>query len=198
MIRTNHYEAAFAAMLRARGVPTIPVNEDRRVPLGEGTVKNLDFLLAPAGGRPLLLIDVKGRRLGTGRGRLERWVTRDDLAGLLAWQRHVSGGNQAVAAFAFVYLLPSEGAENRFAETFVHRRRRYGCWFVPAKGYEQHVTRRSAKWQTVEVPAAAFAALARPPAALLGPAPTMVADDAAPPAVSGERAVRGAVAGRAG
>jgi hypothetical protein len=53
--RHNHYEAAFEAYLRARRVPYVAVDEQRRSRLGDGTLKNVDFLVSPADGATLLV-----------------------------------------------------------------------------------------------------------------------------------------------
>ncbi len=60
MDRSNPYEAAFEAYLKAQGLCYIAVDETRRAWLGDTPVKNLDFIvLGQTGAR--LLIDVKGR-----------------------------------------------------------------------------------------------------------------------------------------
>jgi len=42
-IRSNHYEAAFEAYIRALRVPCVAIDEARRAIFGEDGVKNPDF-----------------------------------------------------------------------------------------------------------------------------------------------------------
>jgi hypothetical protein len=63
--RDNHYEAAFEAYLRSRGVPYVAVDEARRTLLGGTSIKSLDFIVSPVGAQSLL-VDVKGRRFPSG------------------------------------------------------------------------------------------------------------------------------------
>ena len=45
--RDNHYEAAFEAYLRARGVPYVAVDEARRSVLADSSsIKSLDFIVS--------------------------------------------------------------------------------------------------------------------------------------------------------
>ncbi|MEN6495460.1 MAG: HYExAFE family protein, partial [Thermoguttaceae bacterium] len=60
--RDNHYEAAFEAYLRSRGLPYVAVDEAKRSVLGDGeSIKNLDFIVSTPG-TATWLVDVKGRR----------------------------------------------------------------------------------------------------------------------------------------
>jgi len=73
MKRDNHYERAFEAFLRRRGIAYVAVDESRRSQLGDGaTLKNLDFLLATAQG-VTWLADVKGRRFPSGDQTCQYW-----------------------------------------------------------------------------------------------------------------------------
>src|SRR5207248_4399658 len=73
MDRSNHYEAAFEAWLQEQRLCYVAVDETRRCVLGDGPVKNLDFVVyGPAGAR--LVVDVKGRRFPGGRGGRKRRV----------------------------------------------------------------------------------------------------------------------------
>ena len=65
MIRSNHYEAAFEAYLRSRGVGFVAVDEARRSLLGATDVKSLDFIIVgPESSK--LVVDVKGRKFPGG------------------------------------------------------------------------------------------------------------------------------------
>src|SRR5690606_21281934 len=81
--RSNHYEAAFEAYVRAQRVPCVAIDEARRALADDGGLKSPDFLLYPREG-PNLVVEVKGKRgkNASGRRRWENWVTTDDLDGL--------------------------------------------------------------------------------------------------------------------
>ncbi len=70
--RDNHYEAAFEAYLRSRGVPYVAVDEAKRSVLSDGgSIKSLDFIVsAPAA---TWLVDVKGRRFPAGEEQKQYW-----------------------------------------------------------------------------------------------------------------------------
>ena len=64
--RDNHYEAAFEAYLRSRGVPYVAVDEARRSLLADfSSIKSLDYIVS-APGETTWLVDVKGRRFPGG------------------------------------------------------------------------------------------------------------------------------------
>ena len=79
--RTVHYEAAFEAFLRDRGIPCVAVDEAKRALFASSKLKSFDFVVYSKGG-PNLLVDVKGRQLRnrTGRRGYETWTTEQDVA----------------------------------------------------------------------------------------------------------------------
>ena len=103
--RRHHYERAFENYLRSRRIPYIAVDEAKKTLLpdrapfrvgsesGDGglTLKSFDFVIY--GERTNFLVDVKGRRVPrnltspTARGRLESWVTQDDVDSMRQWER---------------------------------------------------------------------------------------------------------------
>src|SRR5262245_15346367 len=90
--RDNHYEAAFEAYLRGRGVPYVAVDEARRALLGGESIKSLDFIVSATTSNlaeARWLVDVKGRLFPSGvqRQYWKNWSTRDDLRGLAQWER---------------------------------------------------------------------------------------------------------------
>src|SRR3712207_6638542 len=105
MDRSNPYEAAFEAYLRAHGLCHVAADETRRARLGETPVKNLDFIvLGLTGAR--LLVDVKGRVFPGGpddkpRYVWESWSTQEDIDGLTSWGRLFGPGY--LPLFVFVY-----------------------------------------------------------------------------------------------
>src|ERR1700759_1643285 len=66
--RTVHYEAAFEAFLRERGIPCVAVDEAKKALFANAKLKSFDFVVYSKSG-PNLLIDVKGRQARKGTGR---------------------------------------------------------------------------------------------------------------------------------
>lgn len=151
--RNNHYEAAFEAYLRSRGVPYVAVDEARRALFAEVRLKSLDFIVYSDRGRNLL-VDVKGRRFPSGAGRSrhlwESWATREDTESLARWQEVFGADFQAVLAFA--YNIVEERYRDRFADRFEYRGRQYGFVAIPLEQYRAHMKVRSPGWGTVSVP----------------------------------------------
>ena len=161
--RHIHYEAAFEDYLRSRGLPYIAVDEQRKAIFAGARIKSFDFLIYPPSG-PAWLADVKGRKFpyrgSAGKRYWENWVTTDDLEGLAEWQQAFGDGFRATLVFA--YWLT--GAGNRLPTVHVHTYRdQYYCFFaISLDDYAEHCRARSAKWQTVAMPAKLFRELARP------------------------------------
>lgn len=165
MDRSNPYEAAFEAYLKAHDLCYVGVNETRRSLLGGAPVKNLDFVvLGPSGAR--LLVDVKGRQFPSGpaakpRYVWESWSTQEDVDGLTNWLRLFGDGY--LALFAFVYKLRADVAVP--ADTPDLFRWRDQDWLLRAvtlEEYRRHLRVRSPKWGTVHVGHKVFRDLVRP------------------------------------
>jgi hypothetical protein len=170
--RDNHYEAAFEAYLRERRVAYVAVDEQRRSRLGEGSLKNVDFLVSPADGATLL-VDVKGRRFPSGQRTPQywrNWTTWDDLRSLARWQDRLGDGS--VALFGFMFHVVAERSPLPPERLFVHRERAYAILAVRVADYIRFARPLSAKWQTASIPAAVFRQAAVPFDDLLGVAPT--------------------------
>ena len=166
-IRSNHYDAAFEEYLRARRVPYVAVDEQRRSLLADASLKSFDFIVtasdSPAGTRPNLLVDVKGRRFpGAGGSRWESWATAEDVDALLHWERVFGDGFRSALVFAYD-LGPGAG---EFGDAFEHRGRRYAFFAVLAGDYRERMRPRSASWDTVHLPRRAFAEVRSPVAEL--------------------------------
>ena len=113
MQRRHHYEQAFEAYLRANRIPYVAVDEARKALLPESAklrvseggdpatdraLKSFDLVVyAPSsvvgdpGEASNLLVDIKGRKVAQRKGqaplspgRLESWVTEDDIASQIA------------------------------------------------------------------------------------------------------------------
>ena len=102
MNRDNHYEAAFEAYLRGRGVPYVAVDEAKRALLGGESIKSLDFIVSTAA-EARWLVDVKGRLFPSGvhRQYWKNWSTRDDLRGLAQWERLFGQSFRGLLVFAY-------------------------------------------------------------------------------------------------
>ena len=187
--RRHHYERAFEEYLRSRRIPYVSVDEARKALLpeassmrgrvgGGGTgevagkpaaLKSFDFVVYGEGMN--LLLDVKGRRvaprrtksptpMATPRSRLESWVTEDDIASLTEWERLF--GESFHAAFLFVYWCDEQPPDALFQEIFEYRERWYALRAVTVREYVRVMKPRSARWRTVDVPAAQFERVSQP------------------------------------
>lgn len=181
MQRRHHYEAAFEQYLRARRVPYVAVDEARKALLPQSSraddaaaLKSFDFVLYGAGVN--LLVEIKGRRVsGPGAGRLESWVTRDDVASLSSWERLFGEG--FAAAFVFIYWCDAQPASALFEEFFEFRGRWYAVRAVRLSDYAAAMRRRSPRWNTVHLGAADFDRLSTAlcPRDALHPSPVSIA-----------------------
>ncbi|MFZ5833115.1 MAG: HYExAFE family protein [Planctomycetota bacterium] len=164
--RDNHYEAAFEAYLRCRGVPYVAVDEARRTLMADGrSIKSLDFIVsAPVA--VSWLVDVKGRRFPSGsedRGNPQywkNWSTRDDLWSLARWEQLFGDAFRGLLVFAYDVL----GARAPVAadRLFQFRDNLYGFVGVPLADYASHARPISTAWDTVAMGARDFRRLARP------------------------------------
>ena len=156
--RTIHYEAAFEGFLRHRGVPYVAVDEAKKALFANAKLKSFDFVVYSKNG-PNLLVDVKGRSLRNraARSGFETWATERDVADLLQWEQVFGDGFRAVLTFVY-WIEPPLTPE---AGMFEFRDRWY-LMGIDLSEYRDHMRRRSAKWETVAIPAADFRSLARP------------------------------------
>ena len=157
--RTVHYEAAFEALLRERGIPCVAVDEAKRAVFANAKLKSFDFVVYSTKGVNLL-VDVKGRQLrgDTWARAMQTWTTKRDVDDLAQWEQVFGEGFRAV--FMFVYWIdPPLIAE---AGMFEHESRWYVMHGVALQEYRQYMRQRSARWETVALPIADFRSLARP------------------------------------
>lgn len=158
--RRFHYEQAFEHYLRANGIAYVAVDEAKRALHGKAglagakKLKSFDFVVYSKSGANLL-IDVKGRKHSGKTGRsLQNWVTRDDVSCMETW----SGifGDDFEPAFAFLFWCETQPPDALFLEVFEFNERWYAVLAVRLVDYVQHMRDRSAKWDTVSLPATAF------------------------------------------
>lgn len=157
--RKVHYEAAFEAYLRHRGIPYVAVDEAKRALFATEKLKSFDFVVYSKNG-PNLLVDVKGRscRDRAKRSGFESWSTEQDVTDLTQWTQVFGDGFRGVLIFAYwvdTPLLPDPSI-------FEFRDRSYLLMGIDLNEYRNHMRRRSPKWATVALPAEAFRQLARP------------------------------------
>ena len=124
-------------------------------------LKSFDFVVYSENG-PNLLIDVKGRKHGGGgtSRAFQNWVTRDDVESLTKWSKIFGDGFEP--AFAFLFWCDAQPPDALFHEVFEYGERWYAVLAVKLSDYRQHMRDRSAKWDTVSIPARAFTDLSGP------------------------------------
>jgi hypothetical protein len=139
---------------------------------------------APSLGAENLLVEVKGRKIGLrrprptkdidamiftdeapstggdGAGRLESWVTQEDVESLRTWERLFGTG--FAATFVFLYWCEQQPPDALFQEIFEHRGRWYAVRAVTLADYAREMKVRSPRWGTVHVPPTVFERISRP------------------------------------
>jgi len=165
----------------------LPPGAALRVKPGEGEargLKSFDFVVYGEGTN--LLIEVKGRKIARARtrpagrdadaegsntrpsrelstsvrGRLESWVTEDDVDSLITWERLFGSGFDA--AFVFVYWCEEQPPDGLFQEVVTSRGRWYALRSIRVNEYRQVMKPRSSRWGTVDLPREAFEKLSHP------------------------------------
>jgi len=161
--RDNHYEAAFEAYLRGRGVPYVAVDETKRSLLANGeSIKSLDFIVSSACGVKWL-VDVKGRRFPSGDEQKQywkNWSTQDDLESLASWERLFGADFRGL--FVFAYDIRGDRAPLPEEQLFEYRDALYGFVGVELRHYAAYARRISPRWGTLAMSATDFCRLARP------------------------------------
>jgi hypothetical protein len=159
MDRKEHYETAFEAFLRDRGIPYVAVDEAKRALFADAKLKSFDFVAYSRNGTNRL-IDVKGRKCHTNsRNRsLQNWATMEDVDDLIQWEQVF--GKEFKGLLVFLYwidppLAPEHGM-------FEHKDRWYWALAIDVGEYRAHMRQRSEKWKTVALATADFRQLARP------------------------------------
>jgi hypothetical protein len=140
------------------------------------SLKSFDFVIYGQGSN--LLVEVKGRQVkhrerpresapglfttprALKAGRLESWVTLDDVASLQRWEGLF--GPEFQAAFVFVYWCESQPPDALYQEVFEHRGRWYALRAVRVRDYSRHMKVRSPKWRTVSIPTGLFEQVSSP------------------------------------
>src|SRR5919206_1842781 len=99
--RSVHYEAAFEAFLRHKGIPCVVVDEAKKALFSTAKLKSFDFVVYSKNG-PNLLVDVKGRQMRDSSKRsFESWTTERDVTDLMEWERVFGEGFKAVLTFIY-------------------------------------------------------------------------------------------------
>lgn len=175
MNRDNHYEAAFEAYLRSRGVGFVAVDEARRTLLGDMDVKSLDFIVVgPNDAR--LVVDVKGRKFPGGKPEKpnktwQNWSTREDIDGLVRWSGVLGPGFRGILAFVY-RIIPPFVLSADTPDLFAFRSDHYLMRAIEVWDYREHMHPRSERWGTVSLPAADFRRLVKPFSEFLKPRET--------------------------
>jgi len=163
--RTVHYEAAFEAYLREKGIPYVAVDEAKKALFSNAKLKSFDFVVYSKSG-PNLLVDVKGRQMRNGKSSrsYENWTEQRDVDDLLQWQQVFGEGFTAM--FMFMYWI--EPPLTPEPAMFQHKDKWYLLMGIDLHEYRDHMRQRSPKWETVCLPAESFRAIAKPVDAWLG------------------------------
>ncbi|MCE9562529.1 MAG: HYExAFE family protein [Planctomycetes bacterium] len=172
MNRDNHYEAAFDAFLRARGVAVVAVDEARRSYIDETSIKSPDFLVVGEHDARLV-VDVKGRKFPGGTSEHPRmvwqnWSTREDIDGLDFWTNRFGPSFRGVLAFVY-QILPCVELPEATPDLFEFRDRVYLMRGVCVRQYRTTMRQRSPRWGTVHLPTADFRKAVKPFSHFLGP-----------------------------
>jgi hypothetical protein len=158
--RKVHYEAAFEAFLRDRGIPYVAVDEAKKALFANAKLKSFDFVVYSKNG-PNLLVDVKGRQMKSGAAsnrRFESWTTERDVEDLMQWEQVFGEGFKGLLTFIYWIEAPISPEHGMFE----HRERWYWLMGIDLAEYRNHMRRRSPKWETVCLTADDFRQLARP------------------------------------
>lgn len=154
---TNHYEKAFANWLIDNRLRYVAIDEQKRLAFGRCDLKSFDYLLYPPN-QPPIIAEVKGRKF-TGKSLanlagLQSWVTADDVASLAQWQQVMGPGH--IAAFVFAYQFHHIDVDYDGRKYYDFNGNRYMFFGLTLDDYRAYMKLRSAKWQTVSLPAADF------------------------------------------
>ena len=166
--------------MRARRVPYIAVDEAKRALLPDKAklrvheageprsraIKSFDFVVYSHDRH--LLVDVKGRKVarskaaarGATTGRLESWVTEDDVRSLTQWQAMFGGAYTGV--FLFLYWWEAQPPDGLFDDVFEHAGRWYAGRIVSLEDYAANMRVRSPRWRTVHLARSDFDRVATP------------------------------------
>src|ERR1700691_4717400 len=105
--RSIHYEAAFEAFLRERGIPYVAVDEAKKALFADAKLKSFDFVVYSKKG-PNLLVDLNGRSCrvsksasAKGRAGFEAWTNEHDVADLAQWEQVFGEGFKGVVTFVY-------------------------------------------------------------------------------------------------
>lgn len=165
MDRYNHYETAFAALLRDRRVSFVPIDESRRSYEGNASVKSLDFIIHGSRGEQFV-VDVKGRKFPGGKPEKpkrtwECWATQGDVDDAQLWASKFGPNYRAL--FVFSYHLVSDDMPLMEHDTLWNwQDKRYLLRAIPVDVYAQAMKVRSPKWGTVYLHSQDFHRLVRP------------------------------------
>jgi hypothetical protein len=158
--RDNHYESAFGAFLRQRGIPYVAVDETHRSLAEDQTLKNVDYLVSPPRQQHSWLVDIKGRRFPTGSQYWRNWCTAEELRSLSNWEALF--GERFRALLVFAYEVVGDVAPLPAEQLFEHAGALYGFVGIRLDHYASFARPLSVRWETVSVPIPKFRALARP------------------------------------
>lgn len=161
-MQQNHYESAFAAFLQFAKIPYFSNRQEYRIRMeNDCSFKNFDFVVSLPFQKHWI-IDVKGRKFSdkNSNRRWKHWTTRDDLSGMLRWEKLLGEGFRGL--FVFAYLIEGETSPLPFENLFCWKQRYYAFIGVELHQYLGEVRLISPQWQTYEMSISRFRKVARP------------------------------------
>ncbi|MBI9017992.1 MAG: HYExAFE family protein [Phycisphaerae bacterium] len=167
--RGEHYEQSFEAYLNHCQLPYVPVSQQHKALFAGNSLKSFDFIVYPKkhfkNRVPIILVDVKGRKLPfkdfNNNKHGENWVTNDDIESMQQWQEifRADKTDDYLAIFVFAYWIfdiPEDFIPQTACDLFINENKYYYFTTLDLAAYCRHMTDRSEKWQTVNMPRKIF------------------------------------------
>lgn len=137
----------------------------------QNALKSFDYLVTSRALK--LLIDIKGRKYNINPittekrgksastpGRLESWVTEEDVSSLSQWQSLF--GSDFSAVFIFMYWCYHQPDDLHFTDIFSYQKKWYSMRMITVDNYKAVARPRSKRWCTVDIPTDLYKQISSP------------------------------------